>query len=294
MPIRERYSLYFKKTANHFFDLVRREHQIGDKLQAENTYATTLKVSATMVRNIIAYAREKEIVAGKGRQRYIHRLPTDNDHFPRASKESSESERVENAIIAYISSGKLSAHTTFSELELSKKLKTNTIVVREALLRLQNYGIASKENRKRWKLEAFTKRMMDEIIETRLLIEKHSLEKLFILPRYDPIWKELENLYEEHCATPSVESHRAFNQLDYRLHRTLLSAADNRFLMRFLGLLQFLINLQLRIDESVAQIALDQHKAYLQAILQKDKRRAFRELELHLETAQKCLNTLVS
>jgi DNA-binding GntR family transcriptional regulator len=234
---------------------------------------------------------EKGIARQDGKNRLLLRTPEPADYFSIEEIDSSKADIVEKQIINKLSSYSLSPGDRFSELELSKELSTNTVLVREALSRIARSGIIKKHPRQKWEVVEFSSDMINEIADTRTLYEGYSIEKLKLISKNDQVWGKLRSLIDKHLTLLNRKKVKAsdLRDIERSFHTTLIQSTNNRFIEESYEALFTLIFFhlgQIEYDYVKIQKVLKQHLDILYALLDRDFEKAKMQMVTHLEHAK--------
>lgn len=127
-----------------------------------------------------------------------------------------------------------------NEAMLAKHHGVSRTVARDVVARLQQRGIARKDDRGRWYAPALTAKHIDELYELRWVLEPLALEKAFpLLP--EGLLLRLRSHVESAIASASPTEAETLDALEQELHVELLGYCGNDSLMRAISLPQALL-----------------------------------------------------
>jgi len=106
-------------------------------------------------------------------------------------------------------------------------------------------------------------------------------------------WDRLRALLREHKTyNRARDGAVTFQEMDKRLHLTVLRSCENRYIDAFFTVCSFLIDYQLRPEELAPQridLAVRQHVRILNALLKHDEANALKRLATHMRTVRRIL-----
>ena len=153
--------------------------------------------------------------------------------------------------------------------------------VRDALLQLVNQGLVINKARVGFFVANFSKSDIKDIMEVRKMFELYCLGEGF--ERIDR--REIEDFYNK--MKNKKLSKQEFYELDYKMHNSIILAADNKFLMTQYERIKDLFMLFVYYDTTHDKEAYKEHEQVIQAIMNNNKKRAVNELEKHLDRVEK-------
>ncbi len=287
-----RISYLVQQTQNQLLRLIENSPDQDQPLPNDLTLSRQLEISRTTLRNAMELLYTKGILRAEQTRKYIVRSPNPNDYFDLSNKPTSKKEVIESYFCQLIHQGKLQPGDHFSELELAKKSGCTTITVREFLIKFSNTGLIQKKPRAQWQMVEFDDVFARELIQFRKLLEINSITALMESSNDDPIWKELQQLLNEHkTLEKTIETdYVKFQLLDARLHKTIQQASNNRFAHQFLEIVTYVCHYHYqwdRHDEKERNIAgTREHIELITNLLARDIHGSIMALEKHLETAK--------
>ena len=182
--------------------------------------------------------------------------------------------------------------TTINELELARQFGVATTSIREFLNRFQRFGLIEKRPNAGWVLKGFTPDFALELFEIREMFEVRSARAFASLPDTSPHWRHLDALRLEHVALFDQIDRRYhdFSDLDARFHRLINAASPNRFIDGFYDIISLIFHYHYqwnKHDERQRnEIAIQEHLAYIAALLSRDEAAVERACRTHLASAR--------
>lgn len=182
-----------------------------------------------------------------------------------------------------IVSGEIQAGELYSAAALARRLGVSVSPVREAMLTLVNDGIMEPVRNRGFRVAALGGRDLDEIFELRLLLEVPAVRSLVTTD----LSNERERLDELVRATEITAEQRdltSFLAADREFHLALMDLHGNRRLGQWVANLRDQTRLYgLRESDShTLAAAAAEHRAILDAILERDAKVVDRVLSAHL------------
>jgi DNA-binding GntR family transcriptional regulator len=285
----------FKKTVNQLLKTIKESMSTGDILSSDSHIAKQLEVSRSTARKAIDHLVELDILAKQGPQRVLLTLPKKDVIFDLKELAPPKEQQVESYFLASILNGKIKPGDQFSELELARQSKCNTMAVREFLIRFSRFGLIEKEPRSQWKMKTFDLDFVDQLFEVRHLFEMHSLSRFMLLDDDHLNWQSLNILLQDHktLKLSTQKDFHLFSQLDNRFHGLLQTAHPNQFIHQFYEIISFVFHYHYQWDKKDEKernlVAIDEHIDIITKMLLKDFRGATLSLETHLNTAKRSL-----
>lgn len=206
------------------------------------------------------------------------------------TKFTSYKENVYQQLKAAIISQKLKQGEQLNERALANELGISRTPIREALHLLENEGWVVSEPCKGTWVKEITTQDLDEVFQMRLAFEALAVELA------------VEHLTEERCValrrllalqvTTGIEA-EPFTDVDMELHLYLAEISDNRRLFQTTnGLMDvmgiYIIHTIRKPERYIA--AAEEHKAIIQAILDRDATRAKEAMVYHINQARAVIN----
>ncbi len=143
--------------------------------------------------------------------------------------------------------------------------------------------------------KGFTNRFAIELFEIREMFEMRSAQAFAALPADSPLWVEIAAMKEEHAELlPEIEQRfHDFSDLDMRFHRLINSAAPNRFVDGFYELITLIFHYHYQWNKKDERernrTAVEEHLAYIDALLSGDAKRVEIACRAHLASAKETL-----
>ncbi|MGR6980352.1 GntR family transcriptional regulator [Testudinibacter sp. P27/CKL/0425] len=272
-------------------------------LPSQVMLADLCNVSRTTIRHAVQHLINARIVEEKEGKYQIIRLPEKSDilsevriKYPRKNQYQSIDIYFKDVIQKKL----LKPGDIFTELQLSKDAGVNIFTVREYLIQYSRFNLIESLSRGRWRLIEINEYYADKLFELRELLEIHALECFMMLPKEDKRWIEMKILFGLHqnLRNNVIKEYPDFSGLDNKLHSLLLSAANNPFIDDFIELISVIFHFHYQWDNSNLLerniLAVEEHLAIIQNILNNDKPGAEIELKQHLNTAKKTLKNSIA
>jgi DNA-binding GntR family transcriptional regulator len=281
-------------TQNAILRILRDEFVVGQPLLARNALAKRCGTSRTTIHRVLADLVTDGLLKNADGILSLQRNPADDDFLPEPENLSRVDE-VEGRIMEKLAAGGLRPGMQFSELELAREFGVTTVTIREALLRLVRLGAFKKPARKQWQVVRIDRRMLDELMDLRVLHETYALERCFRdLTSHSPFFrKQLEDT--KALASSLQPDGQLFLALDDEFHRQIIIRSGNRYLIEGFEFVSFLIRLQFfqqHLPAIASMRAVNEHVGMLEAIVAGDLPAALSRLRLHLDAARDILHTL--
>jgi DNA-binding GntR family transcriptional regulator len=151
------------------------------------------------------------------------------------------SSRVYREIKRALLDGQFAPGELLPEDSLTDATGASRTPVREALMRLQGEGLVRIVPRKGARVSAMDEDELRELVETRVLLESAFLERAIekipaasiseIKRKMNAIISEMETMDTDSSAWS--KKRLEYSKLDFKFHRMLVKAADNRFLLKY-------------------------------------------------------------
>ena len=270
--------------------------KIGDFLPSENTLATRLGVSRTVVRSVLARLDELAIIALERREKVIKRRPTDDDFLDQPPVLLTVDE-LEGRFLEWVLRMDVPPGTTLNIAQLSKDFSVATHTLQEFFSSLSRFGIVVRGPRGGWILHGFTKDFALELSDFRTVLELNSVRTLVALPATHDIWPRLDQLEQRHLdLLKRIDAdYHDFSQLDEAFHAEINSVVTNRFVKEFQKVISLVFHHHFQWNKSDERArnesAIGEHLDYLNALRERDPEKAEASARRHLATSKKTLLT---
>ncbi|RYY23640.1 MAG: GntR family transcriptional regulator [Sphingomonadales bacterium] len=288
----------YKQTFNLTLDILAGLKR-GNLLPSENELSRQLGVSRTTVRKVLAWLTDNGHVRYEGRARVLAAVVPKRARFPETETEPT-SEQVERRFMEWMLRGDARPGSQINELEMARQFGVATSGVREFLNRFRRFGLIEKRPNTGWLFKGFTEDFGNELFEIREMFELRSAKAIAGLPVTAPVWNQLRILREEHIALLADIDTRFhdFSGLDNRLHRLVTTAVPNRFIDDFYDVITLIFHYHYqwnkRDERQRNEVAINEHLAYIDALLARDGRRVEHTCRLHLASARQTLRRAFS
>lgn len=285
-------SLY-AHTHNSLLSYLSRELKVGERLPSQADLSDICEVSVTTIHRILRTLKKGDLFCGNGEGLELRRIPKKKDYLPEPQALSRRDE-VEQSLVEMVINGKFKAGQSFSELSLAREHDVTTGTIREVLLSLTRLGIFTKQARKQWRMIEVDDKIVNELMDLRILMESFALRRFFSLPRNPAVAGEFRRIYHETLRASRRKNADAedFVRLDRELHQTILTGADNRYLKEYSQYISFPIQFQFlrhAFNEKLINFGTADHLRILRAINAQEAKKAVERLEEHLEHARETL-----
>ncbi len=283
----------FKRAFNDALDLIASAAD-GEALPSENALSARLGVSRTTVRKVISTLTERGALSGSGRQRIVRSSIEAMQRFPEAETVSA-SDQVEKGFMEWMLRDNARPGTIINELELARQFGVATTGIREFLNRFQSFGLIEKRPNSGWLFKGFTAGFALELFEIREMFELRSAMALAAQPESSPLWRQIEALRDEHVVLlKDIERrYHDFSDLDSRFHRLINSARPNQFIDGFYDVITLIFHYHYqwnkRDERQRNEVAIQEHLAYIDALLSRDPTAVEQACRAHLTSARQTL-----
>ena len=281
-----------KKAANDLMEYIQEEKQVPGTLSSERILSEKFLVSRTTLVKIFNLLENKGILVKDKSSRIILRKPNKSDFFNLNNNAVSKSEFVEQYILKKLANFEYKPDSYFSELELARESASNTITVREILLKISKTGLIKKEPRQRWQVVALTRKMVEEITLFREILEVNALEKIMTGNTKELVINEFTVIKNKHVKMlqQNLVDYDKFIRLENSMHKAIIRLTDNRYMKSsyesIFTIVQYHIG-QPGIDRADTKENIKEHLVFLNAIINWDKQKALSALKFHLKQAGK-------
>lgn len=288
------YSQLILGVFNKLLDDLKGNKNIPRGLPTETELAKQYSVSRSTVRKVIEILYNKSIARKDGQNKILLRLPKKADYFSVREIKNSKSDLAERSILKKLYDYDLKPGTRFSELELAKEFKMNTVTVREALLNISQTGLIKKRPGQKWEVEALTQKNITELMQFRVLLEQYALNCYKNSSSNAENRRDLEQLLTKHQNIKQRQKIDVgdFVNLEKQFHYTLIKTCQNKFIEESYHALFLLIRYhigQITYDLNKIKKVLDQHIHILKALLSENFELANQALDTHLRHAERSI-----
>ena len=283
----------FKRAFNDSLDLVA-QLEDGGRLPSENALSQQLGVSRTTVRKVLSTLAHRGIVSGSGGHRFAHPAKGAMQHFPEAETVTTAAQ-VEKRFMEWMLRDNARPGTAINELELARQFGVGTTGIRDFLNRFQHFGLIEKRPNSGWLFKGFTAGFALELFEIREMFELRCARAFGELPESSPLWERIEALRSEHLLLLSEidDRYHDFSELDSRFHRLINSAAPNRFIDDFYGIITLIFHYHYQWNKQDErhrnEVAIREHLTYIEALLGRNPSMIELACRAHLESAKQTL-----
>ncbi|MDI6754984.1 MAG: GntR family transcriptional regulator [Thermodesulfobacteriota bacterium] len=194
-------------------------------------------------------------------------------------------ENIKNSIL----NGKLVAGQIYSELELARGLGISRTPVREALLKLAAENFIVFHPQKGISVKYFSKEDIENSYDLRQAIEEAALRKTIDKLSREQVQKARSIVAEQEECIRNGYDEKLFLEIDRRFHFFLIEASGNRFMMQTYNQLRDFLIISAKealMKKGRAQEVIREHKAMVEALAQKDFKKAQEGLTNHLNKSK--------
>lgn len=166
--------------------------------------------------------------------------------------------------------------------ELARKYGCSVIPVREALHQLAAEGFVVLHPQRGARVAAFDGRMLEEIFEVRILLERHAVQRAAARMSPDIVTRTRRIL--RRMERPGLSASE-WVRLDWEFHDTLCACGEQEYLRKLIGTLRRQMEPYLRLDLAkvgTIDFGRREHRQIFEACLRHDGRAAARHLVAHL------------
>lgn len=287
----------FKRAFNDALDFLS-THDSKRFLPSEVSFARQLGVSRTTIRKVLSMLEEKGVVVTGENGRRLSRMNRFALRFPE-SETVPMSDQVEKLFMEWMLRDNASPGTLINERELARKFGIATTGIREFLNRFEHYGLIEKRPNAGWVFKGFTTEFALELFQIREMFELRSAKAFGALPKYSPLWWQIDALRLEHQdLLKEVDSrYQDFSDLDNRFHRLINSAAPNRFIDDFYDIISLIFHYHYQWNKKEErkrnEVAIREHLVYIDALKSKNAASIEQACRTHLSSAKQTLITAI-
>jgi DNA-binding GntR family transcriptional regulator len=288
---RMKQEIVFKRAFNDALDLVQ-TIRAGELLPSENVLGRELGVSRTTVRKVLGALVQRGVL--RSSESGFETTGRRTRKFPKAETVST-SEQVERKFMEWMLRDNASPGTMVSEIELARQFGVATSSIREFLNRFRRFGLLDKRPNSGWVFVGFTEAFALELFEIREMFEIRSALAFAKLPNTSPLWREIEDLRQEHLALlDDIDSRfHDFSDLDSRFHRLIHSASSNRFIDGFQDIITLIFHYHYQWNKQDErernEHAVREHLTYIDALQGRNKSIIDLACRAHLTSARETL-----
>ena len=197
--------------------------------------------------------------------------------------------KVYNVIMKEILSGHFKPGDKVLIKNLSSKYNVSTTPIREALTKLENEGVLSKEPYKSYEIREYSNEEIKKIYEARMIMETQVV-KLATNKLNNKMKKRFENILDRSHKVIQEEKYEEFNECNSAFHFCIFEAADNNYLLEMMQNMNkqiMILNYQAFPEYNEQKIerlkkALKEHQAIYDYIKEKNAEEASNLMKEHL------------
>jgi len=205
-----------------------------------------------------------------------------------AVKRNTMQEEALNRLKEVILSGQLSPDSFYTENDFAEALQISRTPVREAVKSLIHDGLLVSVPRKGIKVREFTRSEVEQIFLLRQKIEGSILEKVSNTITEDQL-KTLNKIVTEQENAIEKDDRILFIDLDQEFHNFLIHVTDYHLIEEMIMNLHNLTRLighRAIMKQGRMEEVIDEHRAIIQALREKDAPQAKRKMIFHLEQTE--------
>jgi len=238
----------FKNSYNRLLDLLAKR-PLGSQLPSASTLAAQLSISPSTANALVVHLEKADLVQRRDRKRTVLRPPRPKDYFPEAETHS-PSKRLEDEFLRSIVGNKATAGDIINELQLARRFRTSTAIVREFLIRFSRFGLIEKRPNRHWVLHGLTEEFIGEVLTVREAFILIGAMAMIQLPDDNPLWQEIDSIKRrlEHFVDKKKVGENEYQDLEYGLYTLLAAASGNRFIADFMKTASTIVYYNFKID----------------------------------------------
>jgi len=196
-------------------------------------------------------------------------------------------ERIKGLLL----NGQLELDEIYSANQFAETLGVSRTPVREALLQLATEGSLISIAGRGFKIREFSRKEIRDFFETRRMIETYVIERTVVMMTEQDL-KELDNSLKQMIDRAATGDTYGFLEADKAFHMNQIHLYNNRLLESIMENIRNLIAIfgqKALTSPGRVQQVLEEHRSILQALEQKDKKKAVNAMNYHLNTTEKYL-----
>jgi DNA-binding GntR family transcriptional regulator len=182
--------------------------------------------------------------------------------------------------------GILKTGEVYSELELARRFRISRTPVREALIRLSAENLIVFHPRKGISVISFSQKDIENLYELRGMIEETAILKISTHLTLEQI-QEIKQLIseQEKCMASDYYDEDLFLDIDRKLHLLFIEASENPFFVKPYNSIRDCMDLSNKKGlkkKGRGHEVIEEHRAILKALIQRDGKKVKKALEKHL------------
>jgi DNA-binding GntR family transcriptional regulator len=238
----------FKNSYNRLLDLLAKRPP-GTQLPSASALATQLGVSPSTANAVVIHLEQVGLVQRRDRRRTVLRPPRPKDYFPEAETYS-PSKRLEEEFLRSIVGSNGMPGDIINELQLARRFRTSTAIVREFLIRFSRFGLIEKRPNRHWVLHGLTEEFIDEVLTVREAFIFIGAMAMIQLPNENSLWQEIDSIQRrlDHFVAKKKVAQNEYQDLEYELYTLLAKASGNRFIADFMKTASTIVYYNFQID----------------------------------------------
>lgn len=270
--------------------------KIGDTLQSENVLAAELRVSRTIVRNVLTRLNDLGVIALNGRDKIVIRKTCAGDRLE-GPPTLLTIEELESQFLEWVLRMDVPPGTVLNVAQLAKEFSVAVHTLQEFFSSLSRFGIVVRRSRGGWVLHGFTRDYAIELSDFRTVLELNSVRHLVKLADDHIIWSRLDDLERDHLdlLRRIDQDYHDFSKLDETFHSTINSVVSNRFVKEFQKVISLVFHYHFQWNKSDErtrnECAIREHLTYIETLRSRDPASAEAAARVHLATSKQTLLT---
>jgi len=198
---------------------------------------------------------------------------------------------VYDKIKDFLVTGQLEFGAIYSVNRFADILGVSRTPVRESVLKLAAEGLPISIHGRGFKIRGFSKKEIGEFFEVRKMIETYVIERsVGLLTEQD--LKQMDDSLRQMISRADKEDIYSFLEADKTFHMSLVYRMDNLVLESIMENIRNLISIfgkKALASSGRFREVINEHQSILQALYQKDKEKAIKALNCHLNATEKHL-----
>lgn len=175
-----------------------------------------------------------------------------------------------------------------NEVALATALEISRTPVREALKQLELEGLVQSIPNRGVFVIGFNSRDIDDMFEIRLALEGLAIQ--FAIDRMDEQHlEEIKQLYSQMELYTQLKDVQTIAKLNLQFHNAIYQSTQSKYFAKMLNDINYYVNVTSRhsiLKPQRLEGALAEHKAILDAIIEKDKSKAKKTIKRHIRQTQ--------
>jgi GntR family transcriptional regulator, transcriptional activator for L-galactonate catabolism len=293
-------SRLFRQIVNQILRKISKLGTDEKKLPSVLSLSNEFDVSRTIIYKAIDDLIAKRIIQKSGRSNKILREIQSNDFYDVTNKNFSNESIIQEFFLEKVRSGEIRPGSQFSVLELSNESGCNRTVVNEFLFKFSKFGMVEKLPRKMWGLVNIDEDYISELVDTRQTLELDALNKLWELPKTDPIWQKFNKIQQTAQKIQyniNIQTEQVLD-LEEHFYRSFIQVNSNRFIQKFYDTVFFVFNFQyqwcLEDEQTLIDTKLIQLISLLETIAEGDKKQSIELIKSYMSSTSEIFKEAIT